>query len=306
MSSKKSTNVRFSILVTLARTAVRALDRVSPRLASRVVFRAFATPIGTRTRPRTEQRALADAQRLSIDFGEHTLAAWRWGEGPTALLVHGWGGRGTQLHAMIAPLVAAGWSVVTFDAPAHGESTGATTTLPAMAAAIARVASAVGPVEAVVAHSLGGAATGLAIAQGLAIPRAVLVAPPADPRPYFERVARLLGADPVRARAYLEDRIGRSLADFAVESLGTGVDADVLVIHDRGDRDVPFAEGERVAAAIPNATMVPTEGLGHRRILVDSGVIDRVRAFVGERPRTSTMLAEIEAELWNRDRRRAA
>jgi pimeloyl-ACP methyl ester carboxylesterase len=290
----------------LARIAVRSLGRVSPRLAARVVFRAFATPIGSRARPSAEQAALAGARRIAVEFGEHTLAAWRWGEGPTVLLVHGWGGRGTQLHAMLEPLLAAGWSVVTFDAPAHGGSTGRTTTLPAMAAAIARVAAEVGPIEAVVAHSLGGAATALAIAQGLAIPRAVLVAPPADPRPYFDRVARLLGADALHARAYLEDRVGRTLADFAAESIGARVSSEILVIHDRGDRDVPFAEGERVAAAIPNATLVATEGLGHRRILHEAGVIDRVRAFVGERPRTSAMLAEIEDELWNRDKRRAA
>jgi len=38
------------------------------------------------------------------------------------LLVHGWGGRGAQLASFVEPLVARGFSVLTFDAPGHGAS----------------------------------------------------------------------------------------------------------------------------------------------------------------------------------------
>ena len=52
-----------------------------------------------------------------------------------------------------------------------------------------------------------------------------------------------------------------------------------LVIHDRDDREVPYASADRIVRAWPDATLVTTEGLGHRRILRDASVIERVVAF---------------------------
>ena len=65
------------------------------------------------------------------------LAVWSWGDGPTAILLHGWGGRSDQLAAFVPPLLAAGFSVVAPDAPGHGDSTGGTSSVLAFAAAIA-------------------------------------------------------------------------------------------------------------------------------------------------------------------------
>src|SRR5690606_28186364 len=42
--------------------------------------------------------------------------------GPTAYLVHGWGGHWQQLAAHIEPLRAVGYRVVVYDAPSHGDS----------------------------------------------------------------------------------------------------------------------------------------------------------------------------------------
>ncbi|HEX2123879.1 MAG TPA: alpha/beta hydrolase [Thermoanaerobaculia bacterium] len=53
-----------------------------------------------------------------------------------------------------------------------------------------------------------------------------------------------------------------------------------MIVHDRNDREVPWQEGSDAARAIPNAELVTVEGLGHRRILADAGVIARVVAFV--------------------------
>lgn len=40
-----------------------------------------------------------------------------------------------------------------------------------------------------------------------------------------------------------------------------------LVVHDRGDREAPFATAERLVATWPDVRLVATEGLGHNRIL---------------------------------------
>ena len=49
-----------------------------------------------------------------------------------------------------------------------------------------------------------------------------------------------------------------------------------LVVHDRGDREVPFEHGETLARSWPGARLMVTEGLGHRRILRDPEVVRAV------------------------------
>ncbi|MDT1028360.1 alpha/beta hydrolase, partial [Pseudomonas paraeruginosa] len=68
-----------------------------------------------------ERPLLASSARVTLRFG---LSAWRWGEGPAVLLLHGWGGRPTQFAHLSEQLVGAGYCVFALDAPAHGRSPG--------------------------------------------------------------------------------------------------------------------------------------------------------------------------------------
>ena len=55
----------------------------------------------------------------------------------------------------------------------------------------------------------------------------------------------------------------------------------LLVVHDMNDAEVPIANG-RVYAQAPNARMLATDGLGHRRILRDLHVVDASVSFIAE------------------------
>ena len=212
------------------------------------------------------------------------LAAWRWGFGPTVLLVHGWEGRGSQLGAFVAPLVEAGCSVVAFDALGHGDSPDHRLYLTDFADCMANVAATVGPLHGIVAHSFGAAAVLLAHARGgVEAPRNVVVSPNVLVAEAVSAVRELVGLDDVD-RIALDRRIaehtGLHVEALALERLAAGRDAGLLVIHDHDDREVSFRQGERLAAAWPNAQLHATDGLGHRRVLRDPDVIARTVAFV--------------------------
>ncbi len=277
MSSENSTNVRFEIL----RASVAALQRISPALAARAI-----APLFLRTPPRRRARAaLPDAARpFEIRVDRTLVRGFSVGEGPAVLLLHGWGGRSRQLLSFVAPLRRRGYRVVAFDAPGHGASSGDELTLPAFASAIRAVAAALGPIHALVAHSFGAAASALAIAEGLAVERAVFIGSPSDPLRWFNRFAAAFALSPEtkqRAKTALERRVGASFSRFTAEALGPALELPTLVVHDRSDRDVPWEDGARIARAAPAATLLTTEGLGHTRILRDPSVIERVVAFVG-------------------------
>ena len=140
----------------LTRAAFGAMQRASPDLAARWAARIFCSPP---RRAISERMAawLRDARRFNVTVGKRRVAAWTWGErGPGVLLMHGWGSRGARFVDLGGALVANGDRVVTFDAPGHGASRGRLSSGPEFARAAIAVAAAVGPVSAVVGHSLGG------------------------------------------------------------------------------------------------------------------------------------------------------
>ena len=305
---KNRTVVRSNTTIRLARAALQTAFAMSDELGTSLAERMFITP-RRYARPARERAVLAGARELDVEVvlrsprwhgAKRTLAAWRWGFGPTVLLVHGWEGRGSQLGAFVEPLVAAGCSVVAFDALGHGDSPDRRLYLTDFADCIAAVAEAVGPLHAIVAHSFGAAAVLVAHARaGVEAPRNVLVSPNVLVADAVARFAAVVGLDE-RDRGVLERRIGEhtgvAVDSLAVERLAGSREAALLVVHDRDDREVGFHQGERLAAAWPNAQLHATTGLGHRRVLRDPDVIARAVAFVrhGLPAPTSDLVREVD------------
>jgi pimeloyl-ACP methyl ester carboxylesterase len=278
----KRTNVRFIALSLL----LRATANISPSLAARALEKLF---LYTRKfdAPERERQWLAEATPSTFTSRGRDIAAWSVGEGPTVLLAHGWEGRGSQMGAFVAPLLAAGFRVTTFDAPGHGRSGGRQSSLVEMADAVSDAADAFGPIHAVIAHSAGAAATTVALSRQLAIERAVFIAPPTDLGGFLEKVSRKLGlGDEVvnLTRLRLEEKFEIAWDTLRAETLAPRMTTPLLVIHDEGDREVHIENARKLAATWPSATLVTTRGLGHRRVLRDDDVIDKAVSFVRGEP----------------------
>jgi len=273
--------------LTVMRGALRVLSHAAPRVATRLAADLFMKPRRFRTPPR-EQALMQGAERFDIRVSDDTtIRAWRWGAGPVVILAHGWEGRGSQMASFVAPLVESGRSVITFDAPAHGISDGTRSSLPHFAWALRSVAAAVSDdaPDAIIAHSLGCAATTLALREGLTARRVVFVSPPLDPTDYTNRFGDILGleakiVDGMRMR--IEERFLRKWSDYSLAGTARMMIAPLLVIHDRDDQDTPWNEGAALAELWPGARMMSTEGLGHRRILREPAVIESAAKFVME------------------------
>lgn len=273
----------------LVRHGFRAVQAVSPALAARAAERLFFTPPRRPDTPETEA-LLASGERFALPVGERTIVGWRWGSGPVVYLAHGWGGRGGRLGAFVPPLLAAGCTVVTWDAPGHGASDRGLSSMPDFARTLAAVVASQGPAHAIVAHSMGASATTLAASLGISAGRLVFLAPAANPPAFATAFGRALGARPEvmdRARQRSERRIKFSWDRLDVPGMAARMSAPLLVVHDRGDLVVAFADGERIAAAWPGARLVETEGLGHGGVVRDARVVAEVVDFVtagGVRP----------------------
>ncbi len=291
--ASKSTNVRLPN-TRLPRTGLRLLGAIAPKLAARAAAALFRIP--PRRRPILEEReALATGRFATLREGSLRLATWSWGEGRPVILVHGWGSRGGRLASFVPPLVESGFSVVTFDAPGHGASSGRLSSLPEFIWALEAIAKEAGAVSALVAHSMGCSAAALAIRRGLAVERAVFLAPAAYPGTYSRRFAEHFGILPSVREAMehrLERRFGFRWNDFDVPRAAPGIAAPLLIFHDREDPEVPWSDGEAITRAAPNAELVTTEGLGHRRIVHDPAVVARAVSFLAEEEQRGDRTAE--------------
>lgn len=265
------------------RSAFRTVGPIAPHTAARVAERIFCRPPRPTVRPQ-EEAWLDTGERFTVPANGIDLACWRWGSGPVVLLTHGWGSRAGRWASLVPMLLDAGLTAVAFDAPAHGRSSGSTASMPEFARALLGIRKHLGVTPlAAVGHSLGGAATALALSMGFDAERAVLIAAPSNAQEFTDRFAETLGLpEAVRARMErnLEARLNFTFAGLHIPTLVAGFGTPALLVHDTGDRDVPFAGAEAVAGAWPGARLMATSGLGHRKVLHDPGVLQEVRDFI--------------------------
>ncbi len=282
MPHKKNTNGR-SLSFEAFRLSFRTLSAVSPTLAGVAGARIF---LRTRRHP-TPARELALLEQATpdrLDTADGSLPLWSWGtEGPPVLLVHGWEGRGSQLAPFAPALLEAGFRVVTYDAPGHGAAPGSSSSLVAMARALEAVADHVGPAAGLVAHSAGAVAATYALSRGLAAERLVYVAPGTGVLDYSHQFASLLGVSEktrLRLQRRIERAIGVTWEEIEPVPLAREMEAPLLVVSDRGDREASLAGVEALTRAWPGARLTVTEGLGHRRILRNPEVVREAVGFL--------------------------
>lgn len=277
----------------MIRRGFGAAQAVSPALAVRVAERLFFTPPRSASSHDTED-FLRTGRRFSLVVDGRLVVGWRWGSGPVVYLAHGWGSRGGRLAAFLAPLVAAGHAVVTWDAPGHGASGRGMSSMPEFARALAAVVASQGPAHAIIGHSMGASATALAASWGVTAGRFAFVAPAANPPGFAVAFGRALGARPDvmrRTRERSERRIRFPWSGLDVTRMAERMTSPLLVVHDQGDRVVSFEDGRRIAAAWPGSRLVATDGLGHRGVTRDPRVVAEVVEFVTDAEPAAAMAA---------------
>ena len=283
-------NLKAQFMQRLPRIA-GMLDRVSPALAGALAWRLWRSH--ARLQPRApEQAVLARAEAGWLVSGDARLRTYRWGASPRqVLLVHGWGGAAAQMTPMVDGLLEAGFSVTAFDQPGHGAATGDVQHVAEMSAQVELVLRAAGPFEAVIGHSVGGAAAALAISRipaGQQKPQSlVMIGSPGSLEAMVRRLTGWLGlSDPavadLRQRMLARAGLDWPAVDAAVIN-PTLADVRGLLIHDQQDQEVPIGQARYNHRHWPGAELRTTDGLGHRRPLRDATVMDWVQDFVAGR-----------------------
>lgn len=223
--------------------------------------------------------------RIPFDGGE--LAVTTWGNnGPTVLLMHGWGGARAQMTGFVDPLLFAGYRVVSYDQPAHGESDGRMTNLLEIAPTMDLIAKQEGPFHAIIAHSFGTLITSYALVEGnLPLPSRLVYFGAfnqlLDSLPRFQVLAGLPDELMDGFRAMLHENFGRDVLESITNELLTPrIHIPALMFHDATDNVTPVEDSRAIARVWKHAQYVETEGLGHRGALQSKPIHEKVVKFL--------------------------
>lgn len=268
---------------------LRAAERLSPAVATRLALRLFFTPTPSKLVAR-RRPVPAPWRAATLPFEQGRVVLWQRDAPTTAaaarprvLLVHGWAGDAMQLREIGDLLAASGFEPLLLDFPGHGRSDGWRSSLPQFERTLFAVQARVGPLHGVVAHSLGALASLRAAARGLAVRRIVLLAPSPSPGMVLRWFGHLFGIGErlaERMRQTIEQREATPLHEFESAWLGERLRQPVLLVHDQDDRAAPFAAAQALAQGLPAAELRRTQGLGHRRLLREPAVMQAVLAHL--------------------------
>lgn len=283
---KKTPNHKQSLKIpNLILLFSKIIASISPKLSVLFSAKLFTTPIKHRTPKRELEMEKKSIQKLiEIPAINKKVMIYEYGKSHKKILLsHGWSGRGTHLFKIADELLKAGFSTVSFDAPSHGKSPGKTTIMSEFVETILEIERQFGPFEAAVGHSLGGMSLLNATKKGFAINHLAIIGSGdviQDILDDFIAKLELKPSTSSQLRLHFEKKYKVKMDDYSGYKSAIEITIPVLVIHDKNDTEVSVEAAIHIHKHLKNGELFLTEGLGHRKILGNSEVIEKVVRFI--------------------------
>ena len=285
MTKKTSIHTQSLEIPKIILLTSKLISFISPKLITLFAAKLFVTPIKHKIPKRELEMDRNSLQKLiKVPAIDKEVVVYEYGKSEKKiLLVHGWSGRGTQLFKIADELLKSGYSTISFDAPAHGKSPGKDTIMVDFIATILELEKQFGPFEAAIGHSLGGMSVLNAIKKGLKVNHAVVIGSGDIVEDIMDDFVAKLELKPnisTLLRLHFEKKYGEKMNSYSSFLAAKETTIPVLVIHDNDDPEVPVKAGIHIHKHLKNGELLLTNGLGHRKILGNSKVIERTVQFI--------------------------
>lgn len=283
--SKRQKNISSDSIPQIVLLIAQTLQKVSTPLTVKFAKKLFSTPIKYKIPKREfEMDSKSKQELVFIPEISKKIMVYTYGTGTKkALLVHGWSGRGTQLVKIADQLTKIGYSIISFDAPAHGKSPGSSSLMIEFIAGILELEKVYGKFDIAIGHSLGGMSVLNSIKSGLNVEKAVVIGSGDSINDILHDFVKKMKLEPKIAdlmRISFEETFRESMENYSGSNAAKSVDIPVLVIHDKDDEDVPYTASKNIHKTLKNSELLITNSLGHRKILGNEDVILKIKDFV--------------------------
>ncbi len=260
---------------------INGLSLIAPKLSAKHAFYIFCYPFAAKLKPH-HNAFLSTGSASTIAFEGKQIASYSWGQGAeTILFLHGWQSNAFRWKKFIESFDRERYTLLAVDAPGHGASSGRILNVPMYARLIAQIMEDT-EIEFILGHSMG-CFSALHAMHDVTAKRpkgAVLLAAAASAEEFvgfFKEVVGLSSRAERELRTFFKSYVGHEVSYFETDRYAPSMEFPALIIHDRGDLEIPVKYAQRLHEAWPQSELMLTDGLGHR--MRDESVVSQTIDF---------------------------
>jgi pimeloyl-ACP methyl ester carboxylesterase len=274
------------IAISYYKTKIKTIGLLSKRKAAEKAFQLFCKPYSGKPK-RKEPPVFHHAKKLSFQFEKLTIRGWQWApeksNGKKILIVHGFDSCSYKFDKYIQPLTHEGFTVLAFDAPAHGISDGKFANAFMLKNCMLEIEKIFGPLYGIMAHSMGGIAAALFAEEIKTLQKLILIAPATETQRAIDNFFKFV---PIRdtikneLTEYIIELAQQPLSYFSVARSVQTLTTPTLWIHDEDDWICPIEDILPIKNLDPTHVKFHiTKGLGHNKIYRDNKVSKKIIDF---------------------------
>lgn len=261
---------------------INLISVVSPKLSAKIALFLFTKPFKGKLNEE-QSDFLETAFKEEFIYNNIPIMSYRWlGHKGTILLVHGWESNSSRWKNLILELKKQDFQIIALDAPAHGNS-GSNRFNALLYAEFINVVSKRFNPEIIIGHSVGGMASVFSQSkyQNPAVKKIILLGSPSEFKDILERYTNALGYNKrtiKKITTTIIERYGASPDDFSTAKQVKNITLKGLIIHDKNDQIIPYADAVLIKKHFKNSALITTEGLGHS--LKDASINQHIFEFL--------------------------
>lgn len=260
------------------------LTSLSPKVSLSLGKKLLLNPFGKRSYAFKALQPL-EVHNINTSLGDAHVAVF--GEGRELVIVsHGWADNSSGFEAMIAHLLTQGFKVAAVDHVAHGKSSGKHTHLlnfiETLSETVQYFEKNNQQIHAIVAHSMGAVATLNLPMDILKHKKLVLIATPIN---FFELMFEKVDKAGISTKLLthvlesIGKQFGRDWQSLCLSQHTEKLSDNIYFVHDEHDKYACYQSVSKYVAA-QKPSLFTTQGLGHRKLLGDTKVIEHISKVI--------------------------
>jgi pimeloyl-ACP methyl ester carboxylesterase len=249
-------------------------DRFFPSLAARTMYTLMTNPRIRKLRA-FEEEILDAAERKCIPFKGFEIQTYEWGatNSRTVLMIHGWEGQAGNFGAFVNDLLAKGYRLISYDAPAHGRSSKGKTNMFDIADLAGQLLAEHQP-EFIISHSFGSVITAMSLKKNptIFVKDWIMITTPYQYINYIKGVTEFFNLSPKTFKKVID--LVEAQVDEPIENLNMATYCAALenieratIIHSVEDKVIPIDSARQTHAGFPKSQLIELNDLGHYGIL---------------------------------------
>ena len=267
--------------------ALRIISVISPTLIARLMASLWFKPFMPKAKPHV--RAWYDSADKIIPLSINNVYIFGQTEDPIVLCIHGWRGRAHQLRHFVEPLNKRGFRVALINLPGHGDYGRNRTDLYECAYLIQEVWGKAGPIDSIIAHSLGSPVSVLSLDEKRTPRKLALIASNFDLNYVLMQYLRAFDIES------LIDLMEKELIKLCDKHIFKNAWQQLTVDHfvkrikkvqtclffDPEDKEINSAVNRDICQRLKNTELKEIHNVGHFEILKSVSAIEQICYFLG-------------------------